>query len=94
MQAFNPNTINFTDQEGYPSFYQCLKWQPDEFAIRIGVRESVVQGTNISLNTLIKKMIMTFYFSITLARYLLIKKVTNLCKVVKLIFRNLVSIRG
>ena len=37
MQAFNPNTINFTDQ-AILHFTNALSGKPDEFAIRIGVR--------------------------------------------------------
>ena len=43
MQAFNPNTINFTDQ-AILHFTNALSGKPDEFAIRIGVREAGCSG--------------------------------------------------
>ena len=43
MQAFNPDTINFTDQ-AILHFTNALSGKPDEFAIRIGVREAGCSG--------------------------------------------------
>ena len=43
MQAFNPNTVNFTDQ-AILHFTNALSGKPDEFAIRIGVREAGCSG--------------------------------------------------